>query len=652
MAKGGKNGGGGGGGTIVDLIVTGTNASERLKGGDGNDTILGAGGDDQIDGGAGTDTAVYSGSIFDFTLASGRRGSFNVTDNNNADGDEGVDQLKNIEIIQFEDYTYFLTQENVAIFDYDAVSTYVDTAVTFSVHYADLDDLVTLAGPASNWDTQGRLTLSDYETIRVAQGSAGTYTYTFDPSTADHQHLAAGETDIVSYSFSVSGNYFTVDIEIIGRNEAPTLVAGAAFHTNEDATSASFDLTGLGADIDSDDNGSSLTYRLVSSPADISMALVGSELIVSPNLEHQLLNDGQSHTYVVQIEAIDRHGAVSAVQDVTIVIEGVDDPLPSLLLENGQIDYDALGVSPWSQTSLGVLDGLSGDFDLEELVTFSNADDIKVIRADSMTQFLEEHVVELGMGFITQDGDDTLVVGIESVIADVNFIDIETGNGQDVVSFDIQGQTTGRFDGIQLSTGAHNDRVIINIEAVDFASMWVSDIDLGEGNDFASVRIVKTGAELPALGGLSGFAVSADFNLGAGNNTLLLDLQSTKAPLFGTANIDVSAGNGDDMVAISTGSYLLLGQEAADIGLDGRLNLAGGDNFVFLDLDLNSNAAELRISAYNGFDTVELADGNAADYVITQTYIDSYSVEYGNQTLYLSGIEELILNGTDLLDFV
>ena len=92
-----------------NLTLIGDDNNNNLTGGTGNDVLDGGRGDDILDGGAGTDTAVFNGNAVDFTLTDLGGGTFQLVDDNPADGDEGTDTLTNIEFVQFLDQTSSLT---------------------------------------------------------------------------------------------------------------------------------------------------------------------------------------------------------------------------------------------------------------------------------------------------------------------------------------------------------------------------------------------------------------------------------------------------------------------------------------------------------------------------------------------------------------
>ena len=128
------------GGNNDDRVLVGTAGADRLKGGGGDDTFIGAGGDDILSGGAGFDTAILSGSIFDYSWQTGKHGSLIVSDLNTTDGDEGVDTLNSIEVLQFDDYAFHLDgRDNAPVIIAEDLATDVDSSVSFTVAAYDFD---------------------------------------------------------------------------------------------------------------------------------------------------------------------------------------------------------------------------------------------------------------------------------------------------------------------------------------------------------------------------------------------------------------------------------------------------------------------------------------------------------------------------------
>ena len=84
-------------------VLQGNHGNDTLAGNGGDDTLTGGAGDDLIDGGAGRDTAMFSGSYAGYTMMSGSGG---IT----ISGPDGIDVLRNVEILQFADLTKALTR--------------------------------------------------------------------------------------------------------------------------------------------------------------------------------------------------------------------------------------------------------------------------------------------------------------------------------------------------------------------------------------------------------------------------------------------------------------------------------------------------------------------------------------------------------------
>src|SRR4051794_15605851 len=105
--------------------ITGTSGNDNLIGGAGDDTLNGGGGNDLLSGGSGTDTAIFSGSILNYTVTQdGNNGqSWYVHDNV---GLEGTDHLISIQRLQFADALIALTQNNAPIAFDDSASTNED----------------------------------------------------------------------------------------------------------------------------------------------------------------------------------------------------------------------------------------------------------------------------------------------------------------------------------------------------------------------------------------------------------------------------------------------------------------------------------------------------------------------------------------------
>ena len=102
------------GGNQKDVLLGGADEDELLgqggddvlRGGTGDDVLEGGTGNDRIIGNAGEDTAVFSGALSDYTIVLNGNGTVDVTD---LVGTDGVDNLFGIELVEFTDGTYLLS---------------------------------------------------------------------------------------------------------------------------------------------------------------------------------------------------------------------------------------------------------------------------------------------------------------------------------------------------------------------------------------------------------------------------------------------------------------------------------------------------------------------------------------------------------------
>jgi Ca2+-binding RTX toxin-like protein len=88
-----------------NLAGTGNELNNLLTGNEGNNTLQGGAGNDTVNGGAGLDTALYSGNLGDYQLTVGTGSNLNATlvDNRAVPGNDGADNLLNVERLQFAD---------------------------------------------------------------------------------------------------------------------------------------------------------------------------------------------------------------------------------------------------------------------------------------------------------------------------------------------------------------------------------------------------------------------------------------------------------------------------------------------------------------------------------------------------------------------
>jgi ELWxxDGT repeat protein/VCBS repeat-containing protein len=122
----------------------------------------------------------------------------------------------------------------------------------------------------------------------------------------------------------------SLTITVSGANDAPTLAPGTAAAV-EDGPVVDIDLAALGDDIDSDDDGTTLTYTIVGDPVEGTASITGTTLGFDPGADFQVLSPGETRDVVVRVRATDSHGA-SAETDVTVTVTGTADGIVVLSL--------------------------------------------------------------------------------------------------------------------------------------------------------------------------------------------------------------------------------------------------------------------------------------------------------------------------------
>ncbi len=90
-------------GTANNDELLGFATDDTINGFEGDDSLTGGWGNDTLIGGAGADVVYLEGNPGDFRFALNPSGQVVATDLNDADGNEGVDILADVETIQFTD---------------------------------------------------------------------------------------------------------------------------------------------------------------------------------------------------------------------------------------------------------------------------------------------------------------------------------------------------------------------------------------------------------------------------------------------------------------------------------------------------------------------------------------------------------------------
>ena len=305
-------------GTNGNDYLVGTNEDDQLVGNGGDDVLVGGGGDDALLGGSGFDTAIYQGSVLDFTITPDphSRNSWVITDNNTADGNEGTDHLVGIEKLVFSDYTLYLDGRNNAPLAVDdsfsiAKNTPLNTTAADLLandHEFDGDQMSVISvGNA----THGTVTLDANGNIVFTPELNFTGTATFQYVVSDGK----GGSDTGLVTIDVSG----------AANSAPLIDsdgggATASLSVAENTTAVTV--------VHANDDGlpSPVTYSIIGG-ADADRFLInGTTGEVSfksaPNFEFPTDADG-NNSYIVEVQASD--GSLTDTQTLTINVTDVNE---------------------------------------------------------------------------------------------------------------------------------------------------------------------------------------------------------------------------------------------------------------------------------------------------------------------------------------
>ncbi|MEP3047719.1 MAG: VCBS domain-containing protein [Roseibium sp.] len=182
--------------------------------------------------------------------------------------------------------------------------------------------------------------------VDVTDNGDGSFTYLPD---GDYEALAVGEksTEILIYSATdASGATSSASITIVieGQNDAPEL-QDASISGSENANPIELDLTLLGTDVDSDNDGVTLTYSISGSPQKGIANIIGQKLVFETGEDFTVLNAGETEEIAIEVTATDRNGA-SASNTVTITVEGTNDPnalLTAQDLSTANLDFEFEG---------------------------------------------------------------------------------------------------------------------------------------------------------------------------------------------------------------------------------------------------------------------------------------------------------------------
>lgn len=334
-----------------DDFIFGLDGHDRVDAGAGDDRIVAGAGNDEIDGGEGSDlilggrgfdTAIYSGSVFEYRLPrlTGLSNTiFTVTD---ANGDRDI--LNHVEAIRFEasDYTLYLDGRNNAVLAAsDGDSTDEDSALAINV--ADLT--------SNDRDFDGDRT----EVVAVSQTSAAGASVSLAEGVVSYdsgtifQYLNEGETAVDSFTYTVDDgkggtDTATVAVTITGANDAAVITGDMSGLVVEASGAGSDTSTATGVlmaeDVDNSDGfrsardqASAMGYGIYSIDENGNWIYT----LDNENATVDALDSGESLTDRFTVLSTD-----GTAQEVTITINGADDTAPAAPRIN-EIHYDNVG---------------------------------------------------------------------------------------------------------------------------------------------------------------------------------------------------------------------------------------------------------------------------------------------------------------------
>lgn len=412
--------------------LTGSAQDDSIRAGDGNDTVRGGEGDDELFGNDGIDTAVFAGSILDFTWTPGRGNSLIVSDANPGDGDQGTDRLKQFEFLQFDDFILDLGGNNAPLVLAPDQTATEDAPAALHVDAFDFDgDPLSVSG--LGFTGGGSLTL-DPAPVALAplMGSGARFTLNFDPGDA-YDHLALGESAVETVSFTVSDGQgglrvVSFDLTIEGRNDTP-LAGNGEINAAESAGLIQLDLNTLVSDVDLTDV-LTITGAAQTTGDPLSFSVTNGVLSIdSGQFEH--LSHGQVASYVFSYTVADDSGAAndSATGTVTLNVTGEND---APVATNGSFDLvDSTGIfeidittlvsdadlaDVISVTGLSVVSGGELAYSVVGGSIFIDTGQFADLDAGENLSFLLDYTVDDGSGAPDSGAGAQITVNVEGVL--------------------------------------------------------------------------------------------------------------------------------------------------------------------------------------------------------------------------------------------
>lgn len=413
-------------------------------------------------------------------------------------------------------------------------------------------------------------------TSAATGGAIGSVLWEYSVSPALADGLAVDESAVEVFTLTVTdgnGGSATQDVTITveGTNDAPTVV-GTTAGADEGGAAVDIDLSVLGDDVDSDDDGTTLTYSIVTGPVEGSASITGTTLTFDPGTDFAGLSEGETVDVTVTIEATDQHGTVSGTADVVITVTG-----------NGNVG--APGPDDDSFIATAVAENFDGGIGIDN-VDYSNSDAAVIIELN----------VSASGGFA--EGDT--LTDIENIIGS-NFNDILTGDGNTNVLFGSGGRDllVGQ-DGADVLYGGDDIDALIGGAGADSLFGGDGDLDIIAYFEVQEDLVFDLRTGFDDVTNESSAAIKEDFigddieafaGSSSASNTFFIGDGAGFSLVLGGANSDTFfGGDATDQLIGLAGDDVLYGNAGVDAlrGDNGNDDLFGGseaDFFLFDDSD-------------------------------------------------------------------
>lgn len=459
---------------------------------------------------------------------------------------------------------------------------------------------------------------NDGEDIAVFSGSYADYSWTVGKGNSWIVDGADG-TDTLKHIEGLQFDDYTVYID--GRNNAPAITDGdtAGAVNEDDVLSASGSLSAI--DFDGDDLSWSIDGDGVGAYGSLSMDADGNWTYTLDNESSavQDLNDGDTVTDSFDVIVSDGNGGTTS-ETITVTVAGADD-----------------GSAP-QEFNYGRLSGGWGNPYWENISTFTNDAENVQINAQSIYAMLDDNFIGGQAGFDFYDGDDNVVFRLrDATDAGYTRNDLDLGDGNDTFLLDSESAGSAHVYGFNPQNtflgGLGDDSLTFNLNGGTAAWSQYNTINTGEGNDSMAINITDGGSAF------SGEHSVKDYTrMGAGDDSYTVTISASSA---NNAIIDTwsqfNGESGNDTVTLDNSG---VGSVVNNSGLYGTWLMGDGDDVMNLNVVAQSGeGASASIQGGVGTDILNLLSGNVADFTVTQTAVDAYTIDYDGQTLNITGFE-------------